>query len=179
MKNKGFKALTALLIAAMMMTTNYVSYVTAEENTAVETLTEEDAEEKAKKEAEGQESTKTAAEVKHEPAPSEDNTVSETKEVVYGDLLDAPEMMIGVLKRTAKALKSIKKMWLAQRVEGSNRGYLLVVEAMAETDKAIEELKKASAGYLGDKIMEVRQADPSALQLVKDIKPFYKKGLFG
>lgn len=134
------------------------------------------AEEKAKKDAEKEE-VKPEAAPKQETAPSEDNAVM-TKEVVYGDLLDAPEMLIGALKRTAKALKSIKKMWLAQRVEGENRGYLLVVEAMSETDKAMEELKKVAAGYLGDRIMEVRQADPAALQIVKDIKPFFKKGLF-
>ncbi len=136
------------------------------------------AEEQAKKAAEAQENQK-AEEKKPEPVKAEDDPASTVKGVIYGDLIDAPEMMMGALKRTAKTVKNVKKMWLAQRMEGENRGYLLVVEALSDTDKTIEELKRASAGYLDGKIMEVRQADPSALQLVKDIKPFYKKGLFG
>ncbi len=134
------------------------------------------AEEQAKKEAEASAEAKTEQKKQEAPVAKDEPM---TKEVVYGDLIDAPEMMMGALKRTAKTLKTVKKMWLAQRVEGDNRGYLLLVEAVSETDKAIEELKRASAGYLDGKIMEVRQADPSALQLVKDIKPFFKKGLFG
>ena len=87
-------------------------------------------------------------------------------------------MMIGALKRTAKALKTVKRMWLAQRVQGEDNGYLLVVDS-SDSERAIDELKRASVGYLDGKVMEARPADPAALDLVKDIKPFYKKGLFG
>lgn len=112
--------------------------------------------------------------------PSAAPAAGKTEEnVVYGDLIEAPEMMLGALKRTAKVLKTVKRMWLAQRMQGEEKGYLLVAEVSYDGEHTIDELKRASYGYLDGRIMEVRQADPSALELVKDIKPFYKKGLFG
>jgi len=52
MKNKGFKSMAAVLVAGIMITTNYFYYVVAEENTAVEKQTQEAAEEWAKAVAE-------------------------------------------------------------------------------------------------------------------------------
>ena len=112
-------------------------------------------------------------------APAAEAKPASDQPVVYGDLLEeAPDMMVGALRRTAKALKTVKRMWLAQRVQGEDNGYLLVVDS-SDSERAIDELRRASVGYLDGKVMEARPADPAALDLVKDIKPFYKKGLFG
>ena len=54
--------------------------------------------------------------------PTETKTESASNEaqgeVTYGDLVDEPDMLIGALKRTAKATRQVKRMWLAQRVQG-------------------------------------------------------------
>ena len=109
------------------------------------------------------------------PAPAKPE---KEEPVAYGELMETPDMMIGAMKRTAKALKTVKKMWLASRIQGSKNGYLLVVEA-SDSERTITELKRAVAGYLDGKELEVRLADPTALDLVKNMKPFYKKGIFG
>lgn len=100
-------------------------------------------------------------------------------EVTYGDLVNEPDMLIGVLKRTAKATRQVKRMWLAQRVQGSKEGYLLVAETTSNSDTVLEQLKLAAKDYLDGKEIECRRADPSALKIVDNIKPFYKKGIFG
>lgn len=97
----------------------------------------------------------------------------------YGDLLEEPDMLMAALKRTAKASKIVKRMWLAQRFEGDTTGYLLVVESSSESTNVMQDLKNIANGYLDGKTMECRLADPAALAIVKDIKPFYKKGIFG
>ncbi len=128
------------------------------------------------------------------PAPSVPKTVMPTEakpktesaaadepqgEVTYGDLVNEPDMLIGVLKRTAKATRQVKRMWLAQRVQGSKEGYLLVAETTSNSDTVLEQLKLAAKDYLDGKEIECRRADPSALKIVDNIKPFYKKGIFG
>ena len=100
-------------------------------------------------------------------------------EVTYGDLVDEPDMLMGALKRTAKATRQVKRMWLAQRVQGSREGYLLVAETTSSSDTVLEQLKLAAKDYLDGKEIECRRADPAALKIVDNIKPFYKKGIFG
>lgn len=115
--------------------------------------------------------------------PTETKTESASNEaqgeVTYGDLVDEPDMLIGALKRTAKATRQVKRMWLAQRVQGSKEGYLLVAETTSSSDTVLEQLKLAAKDYLNGKEIECRRADPAALAIVDNIKPFYKKGIFG
>ena len=115
--------------------------------------------------------------------PTETKTESASNEaqgeVTYGDLVDEPDMLIGALKRTAKATRQVKRMWLAQRVQGSKEGYLLVAETTSSSDTVLEQLKLAAKDYLNGKEIECRRADPAALAIVYNIKPFYKKGIFG
>ncbi len=99
--------------------------------------------------------------------------------VTYGELDETPEMMITALKRTAKALHTVKYMWLAGRTQGNEKGYLLVAEITSDEQNTLDELKRASAGYLDGKEMEIRKADTAALEIVNTIKPFYKRGFFG
>ena len=70
-------------------------------------------------------------------------------------------------------------MWLAQRVQGSKEGYLLVAETTSSSDTVLEQLKLAAKDYLNGKEIECRSAAPAALAIVDNIKPFYKKGIFG
>lgn len=100
-------------------------------------------------------------------------------EVTYGDLVDEPDMLMGALKRTAKATRQVKRMWLAQRMQGDRQGYLLVAETTSSSDTVLEQLKLAAKDYLDGKEIECRRADPAALAIVDNIKPFYKKGIFG
>lgn len=109
----------------------------------------------------------------------EQSGAGEPAEVTYGDLIDEPDMLMAVLKRTAKATRQVKRMWLAQRMEGESSGYLLVVETVASSDNVIEQLKVAAKEHLDGKVLECRAADPTALSYVNNIKPFYKKGIFG
>lgn len=99
--------------------------------------------------------------------------------VTYGDLIEEPSLLMAALKRTAKASKMVKRMWLAQRIEGDQYGYLMVVEGIGNSEDVIAQLKNTAKEYLDGKTLECRSADPTALSLVKDIKPFYKKGIFG
>ncbi|MGI6107007.1 MAG: SseB family protein [Lachnospiraceae bacterium] len=98
---------------------------------------------------------------------------------VYGPLEgDTPEMMVMALKRTAKALKNVQRLWLAGRTEKGREGYLVVVES-ADYSRAAEELKKAAAGYLDGRDLEIENADEEFREVVADLKPVYKKGIFG
>ena len=109
----------------------------------------------------------------------ENNSKAEAAEVTYGELLEEPDVLLAVLKRTAKATRQVKRMWLAQRVEGETEGYLLVAETLSSSDTVLEQLKLAAKDHLDGKELECRRADPSALSIVSNIKPFYKKGIFG
>ena len=99
--------------------------------------------------------------------------------VTYGELEESPEMLEAALKRTAKALRTVKYMWLAERTQGQDKGYLLVAEITSDEANTMDELKKASAGYLDGKVMEIRKSDTSAMEIVRNVKPFYKRGFFG
>ena len=105
--------------------------------------------------------------------PTETKTESASNEaqgeVTYGDLVDEPDMLIGALKRTAKATRQVKRMWLAQRVQGSKEGYLLVAETTSSSDTVLEQLKLAAKDYLNGKEIECRRADPAALAIVDNI----------
>ena len=116
----------------------------------------------------------TEAKPKTESAPEEPQG-----EVTYGDLVEEPDMLMGALKRTAKATRQVKRMWLAQRMQGNKEGYLLVAETTSSSDTVLEQLKLAAKDYLNGKEIECRRADPTALAIVDNIKPFYKKGIFG
>ena len=116
----------------------------------------------------------TEAKPKTESAPEEPQG-----EVTYGDLVEEPDMLMGALKRTAKATRQVKRMWLAQRMQGNKEGYLLVAETTSSSDTVLEQLKLAAKDYLDGKEIECRRADPTALAIVDNIKPFYKKGIFG
>ena len=116
----------------------------------------------------------TEAKPKTESAPEEPQG-----EVTYGDLVEEPDLLMGALKRTAKATRQVKRMWLAQRMQGNKEGYLLVAETTSSSDTVLEQLKLAAKDYLNGKEIECRRADPTALAIVDNIKPFYKKGIFG
>lgn len=120
-----------------------------------------------------------APSIRQAAAEQNKKAADQDEKPVYGELVDTPELLVGAMKRTAKALRHVKRMWLAQRIQGDKTGYLLVIESSSDAAGAVEELKRATAGYLDGKEMEIRQADPSSMQLVENIKPFYKKGLFG
>lgn len=60
---------------------------------------------------------------------------------------------------------------------GKQGSYLLVAETTSSSDTVLEQLKLAAKDYLNGKEIECRRADPAALAIVDNIKPFYKKGI--
>ncbi len=118
------------------------------------------------------------------PAPKPQNETDTKPEYEELSTSETPEMLVRALSRTItamKELKPVKKMWLLKRTQKNQKdyGYLLVVGATADVTGGIEELKRASAGYLDGKTLEIRQEDSEVSELIRDIKPFYKRGLFG
>ena len=136
---------------------------------------------KAKKEAAAPKPQPEAAPKPAEPAAEQSApaAASAGSGVSYGALEgDTPDMMIMALKRTAKALKNVQRIWLAGRIENGKEGYLLVIES-SDYSRAADELKKASAGYLDGRTLEIENADEEYREIVADFKPVYKKGIFG
>ena len=56
---------------------------------------------------------------------------------------------------------------------------MLFRSTTSSSDTVLEQLKLAAKDYLNGKEIECRRADPAALAIVDNIKPFYKKGIFG
>ena len=97
----------------------------------------------------------------------------------YRPTEDFPDLLASVLKKTAKASKIVRRMWLLDRVAQNSSGYLLVIESDYETDELEEDLQDVAEEYLDGSVLEIRNLDDETEELVEELKPFYKKGLFG
>ena len=98
---------------------------------------------------------------------------------VYQRLEDFPDLLGSVLKKTAKASRIVKRMWLLERIAGKTKGYLAVVDTDEDIEDLKEDMKDAAEDYLGEEVLEIRKADDETDELTDGLKPFYKKGFFG
>ena len=118
-----------------------------------------------------------------EDAQPENPAPSEAIAGVYTPVEEYPDLLCSVLKKTARASRLVRRMWLLERTaDVKNLAYLCVIEPLSADDdlKALEsELKEQAEEYLDGHSLECRLLNEELQESVADMKPFYKKGIFG
>lgn len=106
-------------------------------------------------------------------------TMKKDTKIMLGEPKEYPSKMIEVVKEYMKKQKHIKKAYLQLMIKDNEKSYLIVVDFDGNKDKLFKGIADVALPYLNGMYLDMVTMDDWAKNDVKDVKPFYKKKLFG
>lgn len=114
-------------------------------------------------------------------AEMESGLLKECKPGLYlGESVESMDALKEVLMAQLKKQKEVKKAYLMIKVERvDDISYLLVVEFKGERKEVFGGIAEAVKSSLGSMRMDMHEADAKMMELIGEMKPFYKKSFLG
>ena len=108
-------------------------------------------------------------------------TVQKETTVTLGEPKEYPHALVDAVKVQLKQMREVKRAWLRLMVKDGEQSFLIILEHSGEKGAVSQMVGKAASPHL-DKGMfvDIVTTDQEfGANAVKDIMPFYKRGLFG
>lgn len=87
--------------------------------------------------------------------------------------------MVKAMIHFMKTQKAIKKAFLRKMIKDDEMSYLVIVDFIGDKETIFKGIADAALPYLNGMYLDLHEADKWAMDICKDVKPFYKKGLLG
>lgn len=94
-------------------------------------------------------------------------------------MMQYPAQLVEQMKGYMRQNREIRRGYLIQAVMGNEPCYLVVVDFLGDREQILGTLSQIAANSAAGMRVLVHETDSLALELVKNTKPFYKRGLFG
>ncbi|KHD37497.1 hypothetical protein NL50_04790 [Clostridium acetobutylicum] len=107
------------------------------------------------------------------------NHDSKDTEITLCEPKEYPDEMIEAVKQYMESRKSINKAYIRLMTKNQDKSYLIVVDYNEKDDKVFDEIAEVAVPYLRGMHLDMVQMDAWAKDALIDVKPFYKKKLFG
>ena len=108
-------------------------------------------------------------------------TVQKETTVALGEPREYPHALVEAVKAELKQRREVKRAWLRLMVKDSEQSFLIVLEHTGDKGAISQMVGKAASPHLGKGMfVDIVTTDQEfGANAVKDIIPFYKRGLFG
>jgi hypothetical protein len=99
--------------------------------------------------------------------------------VLIGEPKEYPTDMVHTMIRFMKTQKGIKKAYLRKMIKDDEMSYLVIVDFVGDKETIFKGIADAALPYLNGLNLDLHETDKWAMDICKDVKPFYKKGFWG
>ena len=108
-------------------------------------------------------------------------TVQEETTVTLGEPREYPQALVDGVKARLKQLREVKRAWLRLMVKDGEQSYLIVLEHTGSRETVSQAVGQAASPHLGNGIIVdiVTTEENFGVNAVKNVAPFYKRGIFG
>lgn len=113
------------------------------------------------------------------PSSVKECIVPKDTKVMIGEPKEYPTKMIEVVIKYMKKHKRIKKAYLRLMIKENEKSYLVVVDFDGKKEELFKEIADVALPYLEGMYLDMVGVDDWSENVVKDIKPFYKKKFLG
>jgi hypothetical protein len=105
--------------------------------------------------------------------------IEKDTQVLIGEPKENPSEMVNAMILFMKTQKGIKKAFLRKMIKENEASYLVIVDFKGDKDIIFKGIADAALPHLNGMYLDLHVADEWALNICKDVKPFYKKGFLG
>ncbi len=106
-------------------------------------------------------------------------TTLEKEQVVVVPMTQYPSQLINAASSCMNCMPEVRRGYVIQILYKNEPHYLIVVDYLGDSDKVFGELYKNLPNEVNGIRVLLHEADAVGLELVKNVRPFFKRGLFG
>lgn len=107
------------------------------------------------------------------------HVIKKDTQVLIGEPKENPVEMVDAMIRFMKTQKGIKKAFLRKMIKENEVSYLVIVDFKGDKDIIFKGIADAAIPHLKGMCLDFHEFDEWAVNICKEVKPFYKKGFLG